>query len=171
MGRLVGELSGHTGGVPVLPGFHEAAVLDTDDGGAGDVGDFAGGVVLTFGEPVDARQVAFGQGKDRGDFEIGENRAQTVVKSFEFGGAANDFVAIVNYAIGSEELRDGVAVALVPDFFKPADDQLFVLIERGDGMGGGHEGTSFRYRVEYTGNGAWVGARTGLAGMERSRRS
>ena len=122
-----------------MPGFHEAAFLNTDDGGAGDVGDLAGGVVFTFGEPMDAGQVAFRQGKDRGDFEIGENRAQAVVKFFEFGGAANDFVAIVNYAIGSEELRDGVAVALVPDFFEPADDELFVLIESGYGVGGGHE--------------------------------
>lgn len=137
--RLVGKLSGHTGGVPVLPGFDEAAVLDTDDGGAGDVGDFAGGVVFTFGEPVDASEVALGEGKNRGDFEIGENCAQTVVKFFEFGGAANDFVAIVNDPIGSEELRDGVAVAFVPDFVEPADDELFVLIERGYGVGGGHE--------------------------------
>ena len=58
---MVGELSGHTGGVPVLPGFNEAAVLDTDDGGAGDVGNFAGGVVFTFREPVDAGQIALGQ--------------------------------------------------------------------------------------------------------------
>lgn len=115
------------------------------------MGGFAGGVVFTFGEPVDAGEIAFGQCQNWRDFEIGENRAQTVVKFFEFCGAANDFVAIVNYAVGSEELRDGVAVALVPDFLEPADDELFVLIERSDGVGGGHEGTSFRYRVEYTG--------------------
>ena len=61
LGRLVSELSGHSGGIPVLPSLDEAAVLDADDGGAGDVGDFAGGDVFTFGEPVDAGQIAFGQ--------------------------------------------------------------------------------------------------------------
>src|SRR6266446_2023683 len=94
--RLVGELSGHTSGVPVLPGFHEAAVLDADDGAAGNVSGLAGGDVFTFGEPVNASEVALGEGKNRRDFEVGENRAQTVVKFFEFCGTANDFVTIVN---------------------------------------------------------------------------
>src|SRR5260370_19653635 len=137
--RMVGELGGHASGVPVLPGFDEAAVLDSDDGGAGNVGSLASGVVFALGEPVDASQVAFSEGQHRRDFEIGEYRAQAVVEFFEFGGTTDNSVAIVKYAIGSEELRDGVAIALVPDFFEPAYDELFVLIESGDRMGGGHE--------------------------------
>ena len=137
---MVGELSGHAGSVPVLPGFDEAAVLDADDGGAGDAGDLAGGDVFTFGKPVDASEVALGEGKNRRDFEVEENRAQTVVKFFKFCGTTNDFVTIVNYAVGSEKLRDSITIALVPDFFEPADDELFVLIESGYGVGGGHEG-------------------------------
>jgi len=136
---LVRELRGHAGGVPVLPGFDEAAVLDAHDGGASDLSGLAGGDVFAFGEPVNASQVAFGQGENGRDFEIREYRAQAVIEFFEFSGTANDSVAIVEYAIGSEELCDGIAIALVPNFFEPADHELFVLIERGYG-GGGHEG-------------------------------
>jgi hypothetical protein len=95
--------------------------------------------VFAFGEPVNTGEVAFGQGENGRDFEIREYRAQAVIEFFEFSGAANDSVAIIKYAIGSEELCDGIAIALVPNLFEPADDELFVLIERGYG-GGGHEG-------------------------------
>src|SRR6266576_691231 len=67
---------------------------------AGDLSGHAGGDVFTFGEPVDASQVAFGQCQDRGNFEIGENRAEAIVESFKFRGTVDDPVAIVEYAIG-----------------------------------------------------------------------
>ena len=136
---MVRELGGEASGVPVLPGFNKTTVLDTDDRGTGDLGSLTGRVVFTFGEPVNTGQIAFGEGENRRDFEIGEYRAQAVVEFFEFGGAANDSVTIVNHAVRREELSDGVTVAFVPDFFEPADDELFVLIERGYGVGGGHE--------------------------------
>src|ERR1700739_1556488 len=136
---MLGDLGGEAGGVPVLPGFDETAVLDTDNRGTGDLGGLAARIVLELGNPANAGQIAFSEGDHRGNFEIGKNSAQAVVEFFEFSGAANNPVAIVDDAVWSEQLRDGVAVAFVPDFFKPADDELFVLIERGYG-GGGHEG-------------------------------
>jgi hypothetical protein len=138
-GGFAEKLGGEAGGIPVLPGFDEAAVLDAHDGSAGDVGDFAGGEVFAFGEPVDTGEVAFGKGQDRGNLEIRENAAQAVVEFFEFGRAADDSITIVDDTLGSKELGDRVPVTSVPDFLKPADDELFVLIERGY-SGGGHRG-------------------------------
>lgn len=72
-GRFTGKLGGDAGGIPVLPGFDETAVLDTDDGGPGELRDFIGGDVFTFRKPVNAGQIAFGEGENRGNFEIDKN--------------------------------------------------------------------------------------------------
>src|ERR1700741_2494905 len=99
--RLVRELGGEAGGVPVLPGFDETAVLDTDNRGAGDLSALTARVVLELGKPVNAGQIALSEGQHRGNFEIGKNSAQAVVEFFEFSGAANNPVAIVDDAVWS----------------------------------------------------------------------
>ena len=91
---------------------------------------------------MDAGEIALGESERRRNLEIGELRAQAIVKFFEFSGAANHNGAVVENAILSKELRDGVTIPFVPDFVEPADDELFVLIEGRNGLGGGHGSTS-----------------------------
>jgi len=139
---LTAKLGGEARGVPVLPGLDEAAVLDPNDGSPGDVSRFARGGVLHLRKPVDAGEIALCQDQNRRDFYFRELRAQAVVEVFELGGATNHCRAIVEHTVWREKLSDDVAVAPVPNFFKPADREPLILIEGGDCWGGGHEGTS-----------------------------
>ena len=137
----VGKLSGHRGGVPVLPGFDEAAVLDANYGDAGDLSIFAGGFVDAGDGPAEADQVIFGKGNALLDVNIVELCADAVVEVSKFLRAANGSVAFVEDALGGEEIEDGFAAGLIPDLIEPALHQLFVVIEDGSGRGG-HSGAS-----------------------------
>ena len=121
-----------------MPGFDEFAVLDADDGDAGDAGRFAGGFVAGGGGPAEAGEVAFGEGYAGSDLEIGEFGLEAVVEGGKFVGAADGLFAFMENGIGSEEFKDGFAAGLVPDFLKPAGDELLIQIESSDGVGGGH---------------------------------
>ena len=78
--------------------------------------------------------------------EVGELGAKAIIEGFKFGGAVNGGGAIVNNSVGSEEFGDGITAALIPDFMKPANDEVFVLFDSGDSWGGGHwRSTSYRY--------------------------
>jgi hypothetical protein len=134
---LAGELGVEMGGVPVLPGFGKAAVFDADDGSAGDLEGLGSGGVAKRGGPVEADAVAFGEGDDRGDVEVRELRAESFREAEKFVGAAKGRGAVVKNRTFREKFEDGFAAVLIPDLFKPAKDQQFVLLESGKRLGRG----------------------------------
>ncbi len=138
MADLTRELGGEAGLVPVLPGFCELAAGYADYGGAGDFDVFAGGVVAEFGGPMQAGEVAFGEAGAWGDVEIGEIGAERIVEAAEFVGAFEVCLAVVKDALRREEIVNGLATALVPDFLEPANDELLVLFGGGLRLCSGH---------------------------------
>lgn len=151
---LSGQLGLKAGGVPVLPGFDKAAAFDADDGSAGDVKRLAGGFVAHVGGPMAADQVIFGENDEGSDVEVVELCAKIVVEGGELVGAAEVLCAIVENTVLVQEFEDGVAVTVIPDFFEPADDELFVALKKGEGLiGGGHGMPPAKLSREYIGSG------------------
>src|SRR5262249_3799930 len=126
-GRSGGELGAQAGGVPILPGFDEAAVFDADDGDAGYLGLFAGGLVSTGNCPAQADHVVFGQGGARLDVNIVELSADAIVEVGEFLWAADGSMTFVEDTVLVEQLKNGVATGLIPDFVKPAQGESLVV--------------------------------------------
>ena len=123
-----------------MPGFLELTIFDAHDGSTGNLEGFGRGGVTKCRRPVDASQIGFGQGHERSNAEIGELGAEVVVETEEFFGAVEMIGAVVENGVGRKKFNDGFAAALVPDFFKPADNELFVVFESGDGVRSGrHE--------------------------------
>jgi hypothetical protein len=131
-GAEAGDDSGQVEGVPA---FDDAALAEVHDGHAGEQDRGAGGReaqtfagVLHLDGPTDGDFVAFGDGLVDGDVDAGEGAAELADGGFELvaaddGGGLGEAVAA---ALGKEELVDGGFVALVPDFFKPADGEWVV---------------------------------------------
>ena len=153
-----GELRFDAGGIPVLPSLDEATSFDTNDGRAGDVNGPAGCFVAHIGRPVHADEVVFGEGDDGSDVEIVELRAKVVVEDGELVRAAEGMRAVVKNAVVVQEFGDGVAIAAVPDFFEPVDDELLVSFEQRKGLtGGGHWALREKVSREYTTeSGEWL---------------
>jgi hypothetical protein len=148
---LGGELRFDAGGIPILPSLDEATSFDTNDGSAGDANGPAGWFVAHIGRPVHADEVVFREDDDGSDVEIVELRMKVVVEDGELVRAAEGMRAVVENAVIVQEFGDGVAVAAVPDFFEPVDDELLVAFEERKGStGGGHRILRKKVSPEYT---------------------
>lgn len=82
-----------------------------------------------FDGPADGYAVAFGNHINERELEIGEGSDIGFVEGFETGWADEYGVGVreaVRLALGAEHFIDGGGVFLIPDFFKPAADQMFV---------------------------------------------
>ena len=80
-----------------------------------------------FSGPVDTGEVTFSESNDRREVEVGEFGADGVLETAKGLGTVDLILAVVQNGIGEEKFEDGFAAALVPNFFKPADDEVFVL--------------------------------------------
>ena len=129
-------MGGQARGVPVLPGFDEAAAFNADNGDTGNFGVLAGGFVDARDGPAKADQVIFGKGDALFDVNIVELSADAVVEVSEFLRAANGSVAFVEDALGGEKIEDGFAAGLIPDLIEPALHELFVVFDGGNRLGG-----------------------------------
>ena len=120
-----------------MPGFDEAAVLDADDRDSGGGEIFAGGFVATFDGPAERDEVAVTERDARRHAGVHETGLQRVEKGFKFTRTADSHIAVVKHAVRREEFGDDFAAALIPDFFEPAMDEMFVLFGGGERYGRG----------------------------------
>lgn len=93
-----------------------------------------------FGGPVHADEVVFGEDDDGRDVKIGELGAQVIVENKKISGAMEIARAIVEHAVCVEKFGDGAAIAAIPDFFEPMDDELFIALEKRKRLAGGGHG-------------------------------
>src|SRR5262249_12282303 len=114
---------------------------------AGYLGLFAGGLVSTGNGPAQADHVVFGQGGARLDVNIVELSADAIVEVGEFLWAADGSMTFVEDTVLVEQLKNGVATGLIPDFVKPAQGESLVVFESGNGLRGGHGVASWSSKV------------------------
>jgi hypothetical protein len=132
-----GELSLNRGGVPVLPAFDETARIDTCNRSAGDMDRLPGRYVPEIRGPVHADAIVFSENDNGSDVKIGEPRARLILKREKLAGTTKVARAVVYNTVRVEQFGDGVAVALIPHFFEPADDKPLVALENRNGLAAG----------------------------------
>ena len=138
--RVCSELDLDRGGVPILPGFDELSILDADNGSAGDAEGLGRVLVAELSNPMKAGESAFSNANHWSDDEVRKLRLEVVVEGDEFLRAMDVGRAIVKNAFLVEEFGDDVAIALVPELFEPAKDELLVLFRSRNGLGSGCHG-------------------------------
>jgi hypothetical protein len=139
---LAVELRSQPGGIPVLPCFGEHSILDTHERGPSDFYRLPRGCLAKLRRPVHADEIAFSEGSDWAETEVGEVGAQAVIKTAEFVRPRQFRSPIVQVAAFGKEFKDGFSAALIPHFIKLAKDQLLVLIRSRERLRCGKHGVT-----------------------------
>jgi hypothetical protein len=96
--------------------------------------------VAEVGGPVHADEVVFREDNDGCYAKVSELGTKIIIEGEELVRTVEIARAIVKNPVAVEEFGDGVARALVPDFIKPAYDELLVALERGERLAGARHG-------------------------------
>lgn len=155
-----------------MPGFDEAAVPDANNRNTRCGEGFSGGAITAIDSPAERNEIAFAKGEAGRYAHIGKTRLECVVEGIEFVGPADLYTAVVQNTIRRKQLRDSFAAALIPNFFKPADEETAILLYERDRFGRrGHERCgSYGTKRNYTMCLAWEASGSRNRRRSRSRR-